>query len=851
MSVGQVSRLTRYFYAIITSSMTDAPKSRFRSRLLLFFTVVFVGVTLLSAGAIHLQGNTVYAQGPDEDTTTEEPQTTDNNATQTAADSCEENGGDWAWLFCSVMRLADEGIQQFDTEIRRAIQVDSRFYRDTVDIDQPDGTTKEEIPLQTIWSNVRNIAYILLIPVMLILVIGTALGFSVLDAYTVRRAMPRLLVAVVFIAISYDIGAALIDLSNLAARGIQGMLVASVGADNLSLPNLFGYGEVKAIGGVALGGGIIALVSVGVGALAISVLTSFMLTAAMALMVIFFILTMRQLIIVAILVFLPVAILTWIFPGKDKLWKFTWGIFTAMLWAGPAFAAFTVFGRIAAYIVHQATTGAELELGRFDGVIILLTKLFLIVGSLVGGLVILNTLMGSVGQLTGIINDKSKGFFDRNKKYRQERGQKQYGKFKSGEGTFKFQRKTGEAYGTFAGAEGTMNRVRMLTKRGRQEAASQQRAINQATHADSTRAKVTQNDDSMLQAQTYASAAEARANLAIDFNMDEDEVERAIAAAKQAGGFSAAKQDYAARQLSKTGTGYANIGQVQSTVARVANGNRSMAAGMLGEINSTTKGAGRHDLATGFGNQMNMYDMLEARAKNGGSATLTAEEQAEAHAIAGSDIDAYTLSKQKGGAIKNMSQGARYVFEEAEQRGGQFAGSAIVRQPDVDDNGKRVPPPAHSLTEWTRHIDKIEQIEPNSSTSAAGIMQNEVVQPTSGRDETGALRVRQEEFVDHVPTKDETTGAVTWAPRKRVIDVADGGRPGVHGNLSPNLHSVDPTTGNFQREVLRDQDGRMVVNPYYNEAQKQQYGAPPPHQHQQPQTLMDPSDPRRLHENEP
>ena len=57
---------------------------------------------------------------------------------------------------------------------------------------------KSDVPAQSrdtlkaVWVRLRDIAYIILVPIMLVMVIGTALNIGPFDAYTVKKALPRM-----------------------------------------------------------------------------------------------------------------------------------------------------------------------------------------------------------------------------------------------------------------------------------------------------------------------------------------------------------------------------------------------------------------------------------------------------------------------------------------------------------------------------------------------------------------------------------------------------------------------------------------------------------------------------------
>ena len=68
----------------------------------------------------------------------------------------------------------------------------------------------------------------------------------------------------------------------------------------------------------------------------------------------FFLLTLRQLLILVLVLFAPLAILSWIFPGNDKLWKLWWETFTKMLLAFPLIMLLIGGTRIVAYVISKS-----------------------------------------------------------------------------------------------------------------------------------------------------------------------------------------------------------------------------------------------------------------------------------------------------------------------------------------------------------------------------------------------------------------------------------------------------------------------------------------------------------------
>lgn len=323
---------------------------------------------------------------------------------------CEVLGGAFSFVLCPLLKISDEGFKWLDARIVSALNVNSAYY--------------DNEGVRGAWANLRNIAYILLIPILLVMVIGTALGFSFVDAYTVKRALPRLLVAIIFIALSFDIARLLIELSNVVGKGTAGLLASPFGGvDNLSLDNLFlqgqGNGNAAVDGIVSVGSsaafasgaivaGVIASATTGFGIWALAITIGL---AVLSMIVVFAILTLREMLIIFLLIMAPVAILAWIFPGNDKLWKIWWQAFSKMLIFFPLIMGIIISGRAFARIIEDS--------GSSEGLVVTtIIKLIAFVGPYFFIPAAFKFAGGALGNLAGMVNNKSKGIFDRGKKLR-------------------------------------------------------------------------------------------------------------------------------------------------------------------------------------------------------------------------------------------------------------------------------------------------------------------------------------------------------------------------------------------------------------------------------------------------
>lgn len=317
--------------------------------------------------------------------------------------TCESEGGEMSWILCPVLRGLDAAIRWIDDRINELL---------TVGAEKEDGKGYMQHPgIKKTWSNLRNIAYLILVPIMLIMVIGTAAGFEFLSAYTVKRALPRLVAAVIFITLSFELTKFMMTLTDTVGQGLQGLILSPFGGGEISLRSIFGpEGQDSALfaGAVILGSAGAATFG------SIGVILSFALTAALTLFIGLLLLALRQVLLVALAIVAPIAILAWIFPGNDRGWKLWWGSFSKLLLLFPLIAILIASGKAFASVVHDVNSGTLdtiLKLTAYVGPYFFIPATFKFAG-------------GAFANIAGIANDRGRGIFDRLKKGRQQ----QYGK---------------------------------------------------------------------------------------------------------------------------------------------------------------------------------------------------------------------------------------------------------------------------------------------------------------------------------------------------------------------------------------------------------------------------------------
>lgn len=306
------------------------------------------------------------------------------------------------WIVCPVVDTLVNVINDIDALITNQLNIktDAIFCSDTA-------TCKAYL---TAWQSFRDIALGLMAVAGLIVLIAQALGTELLDAYTIRKILPRLLVAAVGITLSWTLMRFFIQLTDDLGFGIKDLLLAPFssinGGINLTIVNGGGigafFGGLGAVGAGAVAGGVTWIALGGGG-----VLLSYVVTAALAVFIAIMVLILRQIAIILLVLIAPVAIVCYILPNTHRVYKIWWESFSRALLMFPMIVAFITAGRIFS-AVSFSNGGA---LNQLIGLIAYFAPYFMIP-------LTFKFAGGALRQIGGFVNDRGRGGFDRLRKYR-------------------------------------------------------------------------------------------------------------------------------------------------------------------------------------------------------------------------------------------------------------------------------------------------------------------------------------------------------------------------------------------------------------------------------------------------
>ncbi|HSX34593.1 MAG TPA: hypothetical protein VLF62_03030 [Candidatus Saccharimonadales bacterium] len=210
------------------------------------------------------------------------------------------------WV-CGFINLVSKTAQGLDSGVLELLKINTDV------IFNDSGNSKVGNAYFLAWAAFRNIAYAILVLFALVMIASQILGFDFVDAYTLRKMLPRLIIASILIAVSWNGMDFLFNLSNDAADAVRAIISAPFHGINVTIgntvsndislaliiPTLLSVGAVAGVATLALLGlgGIAALI----GSVVLAIFSAWVLLIA------------RDVIADMLIIMSPVAIIFWAF----------------------------------------------------------------------------------------------------------------------------------------------------------------------------------------------------------------------------------------------------------------------------------------------------------------------------------------------------------------------------------------------------------------------------------------------------------------------------------------------------------------------------------------------------------
>jgi hypothetical protein len=597
---------------------------------------------------------------------------TDTNVTEDATLDCGSTSLNW--LVCPVITIAQGAANQLDSFIMNTLNVDVESIFDTTGA----GKTTQTAYYKA-WNSFRILSTAVIVIAGLVMVSAQALGFEIFGAYTIRKVLPRLIIAIVGISLSWLLMEFVVGFFDTLGFDIRNLI----------------YAPFKNLGGtISVTTGILTTLGAGAAILALGFASlTFILTALLATFVGFLVLVFRQIAIIMLIIVAPFAIACYVLPNTQRLWKMWYDNFLGLMLMFPLLSALIAAGHVFAAVSLQNATTVFVHVFGAASFFVPNGHMFALVnGSVIAqgeGLIayfapyfaipmLARLSIGVVGTFAGFANNMHRGGFDRLKGVRQKTAHENWEQTKGGN---RFKGESGLARranrvletGTLIPAGGlTLNArkrsARMRTERHQRAGVEAGKFAKESAafggfsgDDDVLKAAIDGGDEKGIRAALAAQATYADPDGVVRFHSDhrfanEDTVRASTAqimrAKREVGEetFMRAAVD----ALPATGTAFKDNGEMLDYINRAYGDDRAGAGSALARARSASMNAGRVDLGAGGYGAMagEMTKLYDTRRRTG---TVTAADlQASDDAI----MESAAASSSAGQAVYGKPQSA-------------------------------------------------------------------------------------------------------------------------------------------------------------------------------------------------
>lgn len=265
-------------------------------------------------------------------------------------------GKNLGYLLCTILELAGEAVKgMYEDHIGPALSTKTELFTGG-------NASEQQVPYQA-WQQFRDIANMIFVVLLLVVIFSQLTGVGI-DNYGIKRILPKLILSVVLINMSYLICMIAIDISNIVGNGVQA-LFENLGKGLTDTIDVEGN-SVGATGGLVsfgLAGGLAVMVgSVWASPMILLSLLPTVLGALVAVFFLFFLVSARQAAIVVLVVMSPLAVACSVLPNTKTIFSKYLKMFEGLLLVYPITSALVSGGDYVSRLILQIGGGNNFSL---------------------------------------------------------------------------------------------------------------------------------------------------------------------------------------------------------------------------------------------------------------------------------------------------------------------------------------------------------------------------------------------------------------------------------------------------------------------------------------------------------
>lgn len=319
-----------------------------------------------------------------------------------------ESAGAFAWVLCPAISVITSTVKSIQDEV---IVPNLKI----APLDPNDGYGQA---LYQIWNNIRSVANAAFVLIFLYIIFANTLSINV-NAYTIKKMLPRLVAAAILVQFSFVITAIAIDIGNILGTGVAGLVDFSVGGTTAAGSGT-DFSEVARsviVLGLA-GAAVIALVGV-------PTVVIVLVGALISLVGVVFTLVARKLIVGILVVTSAPALVAWVLPKTEKFFSTWLTTLIKIILMYPLIVLLFKLSTVLAGVTSSSGSDFEILLAAMFPII----AWFMMPMTYAWGGKAMNIAGGQIGNVTGRVRAGTKGWarnrpsvkaYDENKQKRSE-----------------------------------------------------------------------------------------------------------------------------------------------------------------------------------------------------------------------------------------------------------------------------------------------------------------------------------------------------------------------------------------------------------------------------------------------
>lgn len=275
-------------------------------------------------------------------------------------EGCYRHAKSLGWILCPVifgLHEVSEGVYKM---VEPLLQVNEKIVEQLGD---------QNGAIFKTWSTFRNFANIVFAIIFLIIIFSQLTGYGI-DNYGIKKTLPKLIITIILVNLSFIICAIAVDISNIVGTSIKG-LFESLGGGNLG-GNAIGAQSLinkeiiatLVVGGTAAATGVAgaltakAALATGFGGWAlIAPILLLLLTTAVSIIFALIVLGLRQALVVVLIVSSPLAIIFSALPNTKAIYNRWFSLFKGALMVYPVIGTLVGVGYFTATIIYSGEHG--------------------------------------------------------------------------------------------------------------------------------------------------------------------------------------------------------------------------------------------------------------------------------------------------------------------------------------------------------------------------------------------------------------------------------------------------------------------------------------------------------------